>query len=233
MRYIWITFLALISQFSILSSFLLIIFFLNFKKRNNEKKLWAISFYILLSFLTDVFLNYFMKLLGLEHVKFFIFTAFTLLEYSFFSYFFYQTLNSITFKKIVFFAYPVFILLSAYGIIIFRQRINFDSISAPAEAIHIIIFSILFFYEQLNKPEITFVYATKNFWIVNGFLVYLSSTLFLFILSTYLTKEYQSKFWSINDMANIMKNIFFAIAFSKPSEKLVHAWNRRSQQILR
>jgi len=92
----------------------------------------------------------------------------------------------------------------------------FDSLTATVEAVFIILFSILFFYEQLNNPEITFVYDTKDFWIVVAFLIYLSGTLFLYISTDILSTRQRNDVWNINQFANIIKNLLLGLAFSKP-----------------
>ena len=91
---------------------------------------------------------------------------------------------------------------------------NFDSLSASIESILIVAYCILYLFDQLNKPQVIFIYQDPNFWIVVGFMVYLCGTLFLFIEANNLEQETRDNFWKINLFATIVKNILFAIAFS-------------------
>ncbi len=44
-------------------------------------------------------------------------------------------------------------------------------------------------------------------------MIYMSSTLFLFILANNLTEKELQKYWIINNLSNIITNIIFCIAF--------------------
>lgn len=197
-------------MFSILSSLLLIFFFLIRKNRNKEKRLWVIFFYVLLSFVFDILHSIF----NAQRFKIYFLSLFSITEYSFLSVFFLMVFRDIRFKRLVIFCYPIFLFVAIYSLI-YEKKVDFDYLSAPIEAILIIVFSILFFYEQLINPEVTFIYASKSFWIVTACLIYFSATLFLFISTAYLSNDQQKVYWPINDVANIIKNIFFAIAFNR------------------
>ncbi|MEO6000824.1 MAG: hypothetical protein ABIN89_28515 [Chitinophagaceae bacterium] len=151
--------------------------------------------------------------------RFYSFSVFTLIEFTIFSYFFYLSYKEKSFKWLLISCYPVFCAVLVYSIINkYKSNNDFDYLSSSFEAILIIIFSILFFYEQLKNPEVTFIYASKSFWIIVAMLVYMSATLFLFISTSMLSSSFQKTIdvWLINNGANIIKNIFIAIAFYKP-----------------
>jgi hypothetical protein len=96
---------------------------------------------------------------------------------------------------------------------------NFDALPASVECILVIIFCVSFFYEQINNTEVSFVYASKKFWIIVAILIYLSATLFLFISSMYLTLEERREYWFINSISNFLKNVLLSIAFMLPNHK--------------
>lgn len=194
------------------STLLLIIFYLIFFKRNNDKKFWVIFFYMILSFVADILL------LEFKIYRTYFYGFFTLAEYTMFCYFLYLSFKRKSFKWLLIWCYPVFCLVLVYSIMNkYITNYNFDYLSSSFEAIILIILSVLFFYEQLQNPEINIVYASKSFWIVIAILIYMSATLFLFISSSILSSDFQLKknLWLINNGANIIKNILFAIAFSK------------------
>lgn len=180
-------------------------------------KMMIIFYYTIISLLADSIFNLFHNLIK---GRFYTFSSFTIIEFTLFSLFFYLIYESFNFKRYIFFCFALFYVLAVFNLL--KQdnyTSNFDSLTAPIESILIIICSILYFYEQLNSPKITFIYASKNFWIVAGIMMYLSAGLFLFVAASQITKDDMKRFWPINYSANIIKNILFAIAFSISTTK--------------
>jgi amino acid transporter len=93
------------------------------------------------------------------------------------------------------------------------KKTNFDSISASIESVTIIILSIIYFFEQINQQQENFIYSSANFWIVLAIMVYLSGTLFLFIMARNLPEKELEKYWVINNVSNVVTNIIFCVAF--------------------
>ena len=83
------------------------------------------------------------------------------------------------------------------------------------ESILIITYCLFYLFDQLNRPQVMFIYQDRNFWFVTALMVYLSASLFLFIEATFMSKEQRDEYWKILYFANIVKNIFFALAFSR------------------
>ncbi|MEJ7766179.1 MAG: hypothetical protein WKF89_00100 [Chitinophagaceae bacterium] len=96
---------------------------------------------------------------------------------------------------------------------------EFDSLTVSLSAVLILILSILYLYEQLNDIKIRFISSSKSFWLVVAFVMYVSLTLFLFIATPHLPEEETESFWRITNIANILKNSLFAVAFIKPPSK--------------
>jgi len=197
----------LLRTLSINSGFLPIVFFLLFLNRNKEKKLWVIFLYAVISLLTDYSYNLISK-----QNEFYIYSFFTIAEFTLYSVFLYYNLNTKLFKKLLLISYILFFPVTIYNF--FQKEFeNFDSLTASIECILIILFSILFLYEQIKEPESIFIYTSKKFWIIIAFFLYLSSTLFLFMYADKLPTMEKNYYWSINFVFNILKNIFFTIAF--------------------
>jgi len=175
----------------------------------------VILFYTIASFLTD--LSY--GLLKRETSDFYIYSTFTIIEYSFFALFLYLCFKEKVFKYILLLCSLVFYGIAFYTLLS-KRTADFDSLSASLEAVFIIIFSILFLYEQIKDPAVFYVFYSKNFWIIIAFFIYFSSTLFLFIYAATFTDQQHNSYWGINFIFNILKNIFFSISFAmKKSEK--------------
>ncbi len=200
--------MRLLANSSSISGILPIIFFFIFFRRNKELVLWVVFLYTLLSFSTDI--AFFIAKSKVAHFR--ILYSFTIIEYTFFSIFLYLNLKSSIIKRFLLLGSLFFYFFALYSIAKTTDY-KFDSLSASVESTLIILYSILFFFEQLKSPENTFIYSSKNFWITVAILVYLAATLFLFISSAYISDEERKAYWPINHVANIIKNILISFAF--------------------
>ena len=145
-------------------------------------------------------------------------SVFTIVEYSAFSYFLYTVIDNKLFRAIILVSSALFFVFAIYYFLTDKNN-TFDSLSASIESILIVAYSIFYLFDQMNKPQVIFIYQEPNFWFVVGFIIYLSGTLFLFIQASNLTLEVRDNFWKINYFCNIIKNILFAIAFSTKKSK--------------
>jgi len=199
----------LLSLLSVLSEILPVIFYLCFVRRNKGEGLWVIFVYCFISFSAEtgsIFLHPAID-------KFYLFASVTICEYTLFSLFLYLAIKEKTFKYIIILGSLIFYAMAIINLI-YKKSSTFDSLSASVEAILIIVYSILYLYEQIQDPEVIYVYHTKQFWIVAAFFLYFSSTLFLFVYAATLTNQEHKNYWFINDFFNILKNVFFCISLT-------------------
>jgi hypothetical protein len=205
----------LLSLIAILVEILPIILFVVFRKRNIQGGLWVILLSVILSVLAD-----WTYIIGKGHInKLYLHASFTIIEYSLFSLFLYLSFSKKSLKTILVFASLGFYIVAGSN---FLNKANeeFDSLSASAEAVLIIVYSIFYLYEQVNDPSVLLVYNTKKFWIVLAFLIYFSSTLFLFIYASAMTNQEHKSYWNINNFFDELKNVLFSIGFvMRPDKK--------------
>ncbi|HUQ66974.1 MAG TPA: hypothetical protein VM101_12515 [Flavitalea sp.] len=173
--------------------------------------------FVIFSFLIDSLL---LRLDTVSHrtIIYNVLSAFTLIEYTVFSYVLYSIIDNRIFKGIILVSSAVFFVFSIFYFFTVKNN-TFDSLPASIESILIVAFSVFYLFDQMNKPQVIFIYQEPNFWFVVGFIIYFSGTLFLFIQASNLTKEVRDNFWKINYFCNIIKNILFAIAFSTKKSK--------------
>jgi hypothetical protein len=205
---------------SVHSGLLPIIFYLLFFNRNKDGKLWVIFLYSLSSYSVDLLERY---LIYATPTKNYLESFFTVIEYGLFSIYFYFHFKSSILKKILIFGSVIFFGIAVYNLAFEGVR-GFDTLPSSCESILIICYSIFYFYEELKTPESSFIYSTKTFWIVIAILLYLAATFILFISTAYMSGKEQYTFWSINRVANILKNIFLSIAFAlktQPKNKFI------------
>jgi hypothetical protein len=82
----------------------------------------------------------------------------------------------------------------------------------------IIVFSLAYFYKQLNNPENLFVYSTPSFWIVVAVLLYKAGTFFLFLYTNSLSQNEKENFYLFNSVFYLFQNVLIAIAFMIPAK---------------
>jgi hypothetical protein len=186
--------------------------FVLFYKRN--KSLWVkvLFLYVVFSCLVDTLL---LLLDNVSHrsVIFNLLSLFTLVEYSILSYVLYSVILNRIFRGVIIVSSAVFFVFSIYYFLTAKNN-TFDSLPASIESILIVAYSIFYLFDQMNKPQVIFIYQEPHFWFVVAFIICFSGTLFLFIQASYLTKEVRDNFWKISLISLIIKNILFAIAFS-------------------
>ena len=183
----------------------LVLFIVFYKRINKIIELRVIFLYVLISLISDFLLGVFKSNASL------IISAFAICEYAFFSAFFFLCIQNKKFKTLI-------VVISALNLSIalflfYSQKINFDFWAALVTAILIVIYSIFFFYEQVNSPQALIIYQSYIFWIVVGCIIYLSGTLFLFLYTSDVKDRQNSSLWIINVAFEIVKNVCFSIAF--------------------
>jgi hypothetical protein len=183
-----------------------------FLKRNRTGGFWVIFVYCLASFVTDKVYGH----LDNDTERFYVYFSFTFVEYTLFTLFVFLSLKEALFRYILLLSSLAFYLFAVFNVI-GKKSEGFDSLTASVEDILIIIYSIFFLYEQIKGPAAFFIYQSKSFWIIIAFLIYFSSTLFLFIYGKSFEKN--STYWVINNIFDIVKNMLFTVAFALKTNK--------------
>lgn len=162
-------------------------------------------FYCLYSFINDLFL--------LNISQTFFLSLFTFLEFTSFAFFFWKITPKSNIKLGILISYLVF--SSSLGVYYLNGSFSaFDSIPVSTESILIFIYSIFFFYNELSKPQVLFIYNTPEFWIILGMLIYLSGSFFIFSFADKISNEDVETFWSLTLIFNALKNLFFSVGFT-------------------
>ena len=205
----------MLSKITVLTVVLPIILFFLFFKRNKGGGSWVVLLYCMCSFAADSAYYHFRKQ---PDYFFYIYSSFTIIEYTLFSVFLFLSYKIKAFKTTLLICSLLFYTIAVLNII-HKNKESFDSVSASLEAILIIVYGIFFLYEQIKDPSVFYVYFSKKFWIVIACLLYFSSTLFLFLYAATFTRPDQSTYWVINNVFDIIKNLLFAVSFVMKKEK--------------
>lgn len=147
-----------------------------------------------------------------------IINLYTLIECSLLIYFYYHLFTSPrlrVFCLIILAGYWVFTLIQGipHG---FRQQIAPSELTA--EALGILTFALLLFYQMLQNPTPHNILNDPIFWANSAMLFYFSASLFLFIFSSFiLLSKSINMLWMLHNGIYAAKNILIIIAFWKSS----------------
>lgn len=203
---------ALFVNINIVSHLLPLFLFFIFFARNKRKDIRVIFFYCIYTFINELFVT---NLLNIEinaSVRFTLLSLFTVVEYSLFTYAIFLNIKKSLYKRIIIAISPIFFMFAIFQFFNPEVKNNIDSISITIEYILLIIYSLFYFFEELNEPNTTFIYSSHSFWIVVGILIYSTGTFFFFMQSNNLSDEEWYRWSVINDIFTIIKNLFFSIA---------------------
>ncbi|HWJ30051.1 MAG TPA: hypothetical protein VNS32_26150 [Flavisolibacter sp.] len=200
-----------IAQLSAALPFLFYIF--NFKRARKQKGLGTIALY---SFYASA-INLILLLGAFPDLGLFLRSSYTLFEFLFFSYFFFSTTRSASFKKLIIFLSALFALFTVIYYLLTPVK-NIDSVPIGIESILIISFSFYYLFDQLNQSKQFFIYSNYSFWIVLGFVIYLAGSFFIFLFASQSLEAI--KYWYLTAIFSILKDLFFIIGMvTKPKHQ--------------
>jgi hypothetical protein len=193
---------------SLVTSFLPIIFFLVFCLKTKERGLWVNFFYISFALLIDIVT---LTTSWGSANKYTLWNIFILVEFTFLSYFFYLVIQQRLVRSLIILTYLVFFVI--YAFYVNNDKGKFNSFLSAIESVILLIYTLSYFMMIMRPTEVPVKIFNPTLLIVFSILVYLSSTTFLYVIVNNLTEQQFQKYWSINDLANIVCNLTYSFAF--------------------
>lgn len=195
----------------------ILLFFLRRSGRNKSK--WVFFLFSLFVFFHALVTALLEITIGKGSASIFNF-IFIPVEFSIIGYFFYNSVNYEIHKKIILWLSLLFI-ASFIVKSLFTTHQLFDSVLNGVEALVVIFFSLLFFYEQLRYPKSLFIYTQPEFWGVSGFFLFFSISFFAFLYrQTFWTqKDFYVQYIYIHALAGILRNLLFTMGMLIKPEK--------------
>lgn len=94
---------------------------------------------------------------------------------------------------------------------------QFDSLAIGIESLILILMCGYYLYYQVTHTMSMLVYNTFNFWVIVTFLIFISATFFLYLLTDSMgaAPEFRHYYMIINLSANMLKNVLLAFAFTR------------------
>ena len=168
-----------------------------------------IFFYCLYAFVNDILITQLDKGIIFPFLSFF-----TIVEYCLFSLAIFLNLKKSSFRKLILFVSPAFLIFTIVQYLTSGAKNDIDNISITVEYILLIIYCLFFFFEELNEPNTTFIYSSYRFWIITGILLYSTGTFFLFMQSSNLSDSQWDRWLIINYVFTTIKNLLFCVAIA-------------------
>ena len=197
----------------------LILFLLFYPVTKKQKALWPIIIFSILT-IANFFVEDYVPRQTVYQKIFIGFTTFY--EYLLFAIFLGNSINNRKFKRVIIASSILFVVF----LILYHTNANFkwvDSVPIGFECILILIFSSYYFYEQVNNPNILFIYNDYKFWITTGIMIYLSGSFFIYIFANQLPQSEVNFYWSFTYILSGIMNILFSIGILlvglKPKKK--------------
>jgi len=134
----------------------------------------------------------------------------------FYSVIYYHLILNATLKKITLILAVVTLIAFLYNAL---KILSYPTISNTALSIFLIILSLLYFYQLLNRQEYVYIEKQGWFWINAGILFYSAVNIFLFMLFNQIPQELRPNIFVIHSVTNIIANILYSVGlFCKPQK---------------
>jgi hypothetical protein len=192
---------------SLISSLLPIVIFILFCTRTRIKGLWVIFFYCITSLASDSLLN---SSWGPNN-KFLIWNIYTLVEYSFLSYFFYLIISSRFIKTLI--VIVSFIYFIVFFLLYKNNNSQLNSVLTFISRVIILALCLIYIFSVMKQSTESLTILNPLFLIVIALLLYVASTLFLFIMANQLSEKEMNQYWAITLYSNILTNLLYSTAF--------------------
>jgi hypothetical protein len=118
--------------------------------------------------------------------------------------------------------------------IFFVNSVSFkrlDSIPIGIETILLFIYIFYFFFEFSKQVKDVFIYNHYTFWIAVGIMLYLGGSFFFYILINHLDQSEVDKFGNLTYVAEVIKNLLFALSLFMYKKFPVHKIQTRPKNI--
>jgi hypothetical protein len=201
--------LQLVENIARLSLLLPIILF--FFQKNRSRELWVIYFYVLFSVLRQILIQLFSKhnptvveILGELN---------PLTNYLFIGSFFYIANENKLDKKFIIIISVLYIPTQFFQFL-FELTDSSLSIISTINTLIVLGFCLIYFYNQLKNPDITFIYLLPSFWITSAIFLFSSGTFFVFWYNLLYRNDelFTYQYVYIHAIIYLIRNIIFSIA---------------------
>jgi hypothetical protein len=210
-----ISFSAFILRISVFTEILPVFFYFIFSKKIHDKSIRVIFFAFTLSFINDIHALY---SIYREKEDFLFNNIYVLLETLVIYYFFSQVIHTPLIKKIILWAALPFVAIWFFYIFE-KGTLIYLNTCIIIENFSILIFSLIYYYENIIKKNVLFTYTEPKFWIISAYFIYSAGTFFLFLYLFTLSDSEQEDYYNLNYVFNIIRTILLCVGLTMHPKK--------------
>lgn len=139
----------------------------------------------------------------------------TFIELIFLSLTYYYAFSGVVIRRAVIILCAGGLLFTVINVLFLESIWAYNSNSLSVESLLLVVFSVLYFYQMLQKPELTPIEKQAFFWINSGVLVYFAGNIFIFVFMRVIIEfnldrsDYYTTY--IHSILNITCNLLFGI----------------------
>jgi hypothetical protein len=197
---------------------LLPIFLFFLTKGIQSRENWVIFlFVVFLALQQGIWVLTFTRFPSVPHLLSFLNPIITL----FFVFFFFKrVLVSTLNKKIVLVCTILYLILQLVPYLFVIDN-SLNSIITTVNTVFILLFCLLYFFEQIRFPKTIFIYTQSSFWSIVGLLVFTAGTFFIFWYNNIVKQSevFENQYIIIHALIFIIRNVLFSIAFTIKPDK--------------
>lgn len=137
------------------------------------------------------------------------------ITYLIFIYFFFKFVLVSPINQKIILACTVFYMVIQAVPYLFDTSLSATSIITTVNTVFILLFCLLYFFEQIRFPKTFFVYTQSSFWSIVGLLVFSAGTFFIFWYNNIIKQSevFENQYVIIHALIFIVRNLLFSIAF--------------------
>jgi len=147
-------------------------------------------------------------------------SLYTPIELLFTAFYVKPNLKSLGYKKFILISL-VFYFICWVPLLFFSNPQDFLSYIRAFTYSLILIYCLLYFYEQMQYPQSLFIYNQRTFWGISGFLLFAAGTFFIFLFDQFSNnvKGFIQQYVYIHAILFTIRNLFFALSIVIKPEK--------------
>ncbi|RXK62809.1 hypothetical protein ESA94_07375 [Lacibacter luteus] len=120
-------------------------------------------------------------------------------------------------RKGVLIGFIIYVFTLSIYFFFFADGNYYDKTPSSFQGVLVIVLSILFFYEQIKKPDTLFIYALPEFWYVTAVFIHAAGTFFIYIFAAFWLQNSanENDYMNIFGSLSILHNLLIAFATFK------------------
>ena len=181
-----------------------------YKRNLVPKENFILFWYFLLSIVIFSYSNY---LADRVENNLYLYHIFSIIELTLLLQYFKKIIKSLLIKNLINWVTILFLIASALNILFLEKINSLNSNTQSIEFLLLIAFCFIYYMELASSDQIIYFFKHPVFWIVTGFFIYFSITIFIFSFYKYSERTYHTftiNFWTVQEVMYLLKNLIIS-----------------------